>query len=80
MYESWKQDYVEKNESERYFAILNGAFSNHEMAQKMIDDENPDYSSSDADFEASTQMMMNDIEKQKERERSKPRRRRRRKK
>jgi hypothetical protein len=54
MYESWIQDLREKNEFTRNYAILTGSFSNMELAKKMIESEKPSFSSSDADFEATT--------------------------
>lgn len=39
-------------------AILTGSFSNPEAANKMIKDQNPDFASSDEDFEKSIQMVV----------------------
>ena len=64
MQEQWKQDYVEDNDTARYYAILNGAFFNHEMASQMLKVDKPDYQSSDEDFDVSTKMMTDDIEKE----------------
>lgn len=68
MYESWCCDLEEKNELARSHAILNGAFSNFEMAQKMIDEDNDSgtHSSSEEDFEKSFEMVIADRKKEEE--------------
>jgi len=62
MYESWVGDLEEKNEFAKHYAIFNGAFSNPEMAQKMMNEESS-VSVSDADFERSSQMVLADRQK-----------------
>ena len=60
MYESWRKDQEEENEFARSYAILQGSFANPEMAKKMIKAENPEFESSDEDFEkVSNQMLEN---------------------
>ena len=76
MYESWCQDLADKNEFAKSFSIFLGSFSNPEAAQHMLKQDNPDYGSTDEDFEESTRMVLADRERQKEEE-TKPKRRRR---
>jgi hypothetical protein len=78
MYESWIQDLREKNEFTRNYAILTGSFSNMELAKKMIESEKPSFSSSDADFEATTRMIEQDVERELAQKQTRRRRRRRR--
>lgn len=58
LYESWCKDQEEKNDFARSYVILNGSFTNVEMAKKMIKQENPDFESSDEDFEKTSQAML----------------------
>ncbi|KKN61313.1 hypothetical protein LCGC14_0523040 [marine sediment metagenome] len=78
MYESWCQDLEDKNEFAKSFSIFLGSFSNPEAAQQMLKKDNPDYGSTDEDFEESTRMVLADRERQKEKTRPKRRRKRRR--
>jgi hypothetical protein len=57
LFECWL--YEKEFESERMTnqAILIGSFYNPEAAQKMIKSENPDFESSDEDFEKTSQMI-----------------------
>lgn len=82
MYESWCQDLIDKNEFAKSFSIFLGSFSNPEAAQQMLKQENPDYGSTDEDFEESTRMVLEAREKhnQEEVSKNKPKRRRRRRK
>lgn len=57
MYQHWLADMEEEHKFARQYAILTGAFSNYEMAQNMYDAENPDYKSSDKDFDESTKLV-----------------------
>ncbi len=60
MYESWCRDIEEKNEFAKNYAILQGSFTNPQMAQKMIKNDNPDFEVSDEDFDrVSEQMLIN---------------------
>ena len=56
MYESWIEDLNEKNKFARNYSILTGSFSNMDLAQKMMV-EKSGFSSSDDDFERTTQMI-----------------------
>lgn len=58
MYESWYADLEEKNEFARSYAILQGSFANPEMARKMVKLENPDFESSDEDFDNNSKLMI----------------------
>lgn len=58
MYRSWLEDIAEKHKFAKDYSILTGSFSNLDMAQNMISAENPDHSSSDQDFDKSTQMVL----------------------
>ena len=75
MQESWLQDLEEKHEFQRAYSILTGAFSNAEMAKRMIKMDNPDFQMSDEDLEKVSQEI---VQKRKEAEQAKPKRRRRR--
>lgn len=78
MYESWIQDLREKNEFTRNYAILTGSFSNMELAKKMIAMDKPTFESSDEDFEATTRMIEEDVEREMAERKGMSRRRRRR--
>ena len=58
LYESWCKDLEEENEFARSYSILQGSFANPEMASRMIKSENPDFESSDEDFERASQQMI----------------------
>lgn len=49
LYESWLYECEKEAEKLKNQAILTGSFSNPEMAQKMIRDENPDFKSTDGE-------------------------------
>jgi len=57
MYEHWCRDKEEEFEMARSQSILIGSFSNPSAAKDMLKAENPDFSSSDADFEGSLQIV-----------------------
>lgn len=57
MYEHWCRDKEEQFEMARSQSILIGSFSNPTAARDMLKSENPDFASSDADFEKSLQMI-----------------------
>jgi hypothetical protein len=78
MYESWCQDLEDKNEFAKSFSIFLGCFSNIEAAQQMLKRDQPDYGSTDRDFEESTRMVLADRERQMNEEQGKPKRRRKR--
>lgn len=48
----------EKNEFARSYSILQGSFTNPELAHKMIKSENPDFESSDEDFDKLSNEML----------------------
>lgn len=56
-YEGWIDEEETKLKNYRAVAILIGSFYNNELAQRMVKDDNPDYVSSDDEFEQSTQMI-----------------------
>ena len=58
MYNSWLQDLNDKHKTYKDYALFLGAFSNWEMAKKMSKKDNPDYETSDEDFEASYEMVI----------------------
>lgn len=58
MYRSWLEDLVEKHKFAKDYSILTGSFSNLEMAQNMIGADNPDFQSTEEDFDKSTQMVL----------------------
>src|SRR6201986_485174 len=64
LYESWRKDLEEENEFARSYAILQGSFANPEMASKMIKSENPDFESSDEDFERLSKQMLDQNRKE----------------
>lgn len=57
-YESFRHDLEEKHDFARNYAIFNGSFTNMEMAQRIISEENPDYESTEEDFAESTRMVL----------------------
>lgn len=57
MYEHWCRDKEEEFELARSQSILIGSFTNPSAAQDMLKSENPDFASSDEDFERSLQMI-----------------------
>ena len=57
LYESWIEDLEEKNEFAKNYTILQGSFTNPEMAREMIKKENPEHVSSDEDFSESIRWM-----------------------
>ena len=52
MYNSWLEDLQEKHKTYKDYALFLGAFSNWEMANKISKKDNPDFQSSDEEFEA----------------------------
>lgn len=57
MYRSWLEDLIEKHKFAKDYSTLIGSFSNLEMAQSMVSAENPDYASSEEDFDKSIDMV-----------------------
>lgn len=57
MYEHWCKDKEEAFEMARSQSILIGSFSNPAAAKDMLKTENPDFQSSDEDFERSLQLI-----------------------
>lgn len=53
LYESWVNELEEKAKFNKSLAILTGGFYNPQLAQKMLKDQDPDYSLSDDEFEES---------------------------
>ena len=57
-YESFRQDLQDEHDFARNYAIFTGSFANVEMAQRIISEENPDYASTEEDFEESLGMVL----------------------
>ncbi|HVI39752.1 MAG TPA: hypothetical protein VM577_03755 [Anaerovoracaceae bacterium] len=64
LYESWSKDLEEANEFTRSYTVLGGYFSNPELARKMVKQENPDFESSDEDFDKASKKMVEDNRKE----------------
>jgi hypothetical protein len=64
LYESWCRDLEEQNEFARSYAILQGSFTNPDLAHKMIKSENPDFETSDEDFEKVSQQIIEQNKKE----------------
>lgn len=75
MFEHWCKDKEETFEMARSQSILIGSFTNPSAAKDMLKSENPDFASSDEDFEHSLQL----IDESKKQENQKKRKRQRRK-
>ena len=58
MYHSWIQDKDDQAELARSHGILIGSFTNYEAAKKMLKIDNPDFSSTDEEFEQSTRIIL----------------------
>lgn len=63
LFHSWLQDLEEKHKFSESYAILQGAFYNPEMAKKMLKKDNPDYESTDEDFEKASRMILEEDNK-----------------
>lgn len=50
-YESWCRDQEEENEFAKSYAVLGGSAANPEWARRIMKAENPDFETSDEDFE-----------------------------
>lgn len=53
MYQSWLQDQEELHKTYKNFALFLGSFFNWEMANRISKQDNPDYETSDEEFEES---------------------------
>lgn len=60
IYESWIADQEEQHKFTRDYVVMSGFFTNPEMAKQLQKIDNPDYSSSDDDFDKSIQMIEED--------------------
>jgi hypothetical protein len=58
MYENWCRDKEEENEFAKSYAVLTGSASNPEWARRIIKSDNPDFESSDEDYENTTRQML----------------------
>lgn len=74
MYEHWCLDQQEAFELTRNQAILIGSFSNPAAAKDMLKADDPDFTSSDEDFERSLKMVEEDGKKQKQKLKKRQRR------
>jgi hypothetical protein len=65
LYESWNQDFVEKNDFAKNYSILVGSFYNPDMARKMLDDPGDTRSikSTEDDFLKSLQIVKKEMKK-----------------
>jgi hypothetical protein len=63
LFENWLFEKEREIEQKKDQAILIGSFTNPEAAQKMVKSENPDYASSDKDFDAATKLVRDQIKK-----------------
>lgn len=63
MYESWCRDQEEENEFAKSYAILTGSASNPEWARRIIKSENPDFESSEEDYENLSKQMLEENRK-----------------
>ena len=75
-YESFRQDLEEAHDFARSYAIFTGSFANMEMAQRIISEDNPDYQSTEEDFDASTKMVLEGREQALKKKKKRRRRRR----
>lgn len=60
MFEQWLCDQHEVQELSRMNAILIGSFTNSAAARDMLKSDNPDYTSTDEDFEKSLALVEKD--------------------
>ena len=63
MYVSWIEDQNQKHKFARDYSVFLGSFSNPEAARKIAKSDEPDYESSDEDFEGSIQRVIDDRDK-----------------
>jgi hypothetical protein len=63
MYMSWIEDQNGRHKFARDYSVFVGSFSNPEAGKKMRDAEDPDYASSDDDFEESWKRVEADRDK-----------------
>lgn len=74
MYESWRADLADQHEFARSYSIFTGSFYNMELAQRLISAENPDYKSTEEDFEQTVRMVEESFKKPKQVKRRRRRR------
>jgi len=67
MYQSWLQDQEDMHKIYKSYALYMGSFFNWEMANRASKQDNPDYATSDEEYEKSYEMVskFNDIADQK---------------
>ena len=58
LYQSWIQDQEEKHRMYKDYSLFLGSFFNYEMAKNISDKDNPDYSTTDEEFDKSTELMI----------------------
>lgn len=58
MYTNWLRDQEEMYKTYKDYALFLGSFFNSEMAQAIMKQESPDFSSSDEDFDKATENML----------------------
>jgi len=58
MFHSWMADKQEQHEMYHDYGTFVGAFSNPDMAQKIWDSKDPQYSSTDEEFDESSRNVM----------------------
>jgi Cys-tRNA synthase (O-phospho-L-seryl-tRNA:Cys-tRNA synthase) len=59
MYAHWLQDLEEKHEFAKNYSTYIGAFSNYNMAQKIMNTENPEYNTTEEEFNQSIENIKN---------------------
>ena len=64
LFESWFHEQEVQIERMKNQAILTGGFHNPEMANRMIKKDNPDFASTDEDFEDATRYVREQIEQE----------------
>ena len=66
LYESWVHEIELEYDKMKQLGILIGSFYNPQAARKMIKKDQPDYSTSDKEFEESVRMVQEHVQKQDE--------------
>lgn len=59
MYQSWLQDQEEMHKTYKSYALFMGSFFNWDMANRVSKQDDPDYATSDKEYEESWEMVKN---------------------
>lgn len=62
MYQNWLQDQEDLHKTYKDYALFMGSFFNWEMANALSKQDNPDFESSDEDFEKSFDIVRKSIQ------------------